>query len=49
MTVSHWAIVSHDVANQAIQSDLTMTGFRVFGLALAYLVFTEGGKQLLEG
>lgn len=48
LTVSHWFIVSHNVQAQAIQSSLTLSGFRVYGLTLAYLAFIEAGKPLLE-
>jgi hypothetical protein len=48
LAISHWFIVSHNVGSQALQSSLTMSGFRIYGLALAYLVFIEGGKPLFE-
>lgn len=48
LTVAHWYTVTHNVAQQVLQSDFTLRGFTIYGLALAYLVFIEAGKPLLE-
>ena len=47
VTIAHWFIVSHNIEMQRLQSDLTMDGFRIFGLALAYLAFVQGGASLV--
>lgn len=47
-TISHWFIMSHNVENQALQSDLGLRGFETFGFALAYLILAEAGRPLLE-
>lgn len=47
LAVTHWYIVTHHVAEQTLHNDLTFNGFRVYGLAVAMLVFAEGGRQLL--
>ena len=46
--IAQWFIVSHNVVTQKLLSDLTQSGFTTFGLALAYLVFAQGGASLIE-
>lgn len=48
LAVTHWYIVTHHVAEQTLHNDLTFNGFRVYGLAVAMLVFAEGGRQLVK-
>lgn len=36
LCVAHWFVVTHSVAQQTVQSDITLAGFEVFGLALVY-------------
>ncbi len=48
VSVTHWYVVSHDVYQQTLNTDFNFSGFRIFGLALAYLVFVEGGRALLK-
>lgn len=36
LCVAHWFVVTHSVAQQTVQSDITLVGFEVFGLALVY-------------
>ena len=47
VSIAHWYNISHDVANQTLQSDFTTRGFVGIGLPLAYLAFVEGGRSLV--
>jgi hypothetical protein len=46
--IAHWFLVTNHVFMRVLQSDWGITGFTIFGLALAYLVFVEGGRALLK-
>jgi hypothetical protein len=48
VSVAHWYLVSHNIGLQIVQSNYNFTGFRTFGLPLAYLVLAEGGRRLVE-
>jgi len=48
VNLTHWYTVTHDVAQQIFNSDLTLAGLRIFGLTSAYLVFVEGGRALFD-
>lgn len=47
VSVAHWYLVSHNVAQQATQAAFNTNGFEVFGLPLAYLALVEGGTALV--
>ncbi len=48
LNISHWFTVTHNVEEQTFNSDLTMTGLRIFGYAAAFLVFVEGGRTFFK-
>src|SRR4029078_2179059 len=48
INITHWFTVTHDVEQQALSADLTITGLRIFGYTAAYLVIVEGGRALFE-
>jgi hypothetical protein len=47
ISVTHWYLVSHNLEQQILQSDLNFSGFVTYGLPLAYLALVEGGQRLL--
>lgn len=48
VSVAHWYLVSHNLPAQIVQGDFNFTGFRVFGLPLAYLALVEGGRSWMN-
>lgn len=49
LNISHWFLVTHNIAERALNDDITLLGLRVIGYTLAYLVIVEGGRALLKG
>lgn len=47
VSVAHWYVVTHNIEQSILTSEFNLSGFRIFGLPLAYLVFVEGGRALL--
>lgn len=48
LNITHWYTVTHNVQEQAFNTDLTLAGLRIFGYTAAFLVFVEGGRALLK-
>lgn len=48
VTISHWFVVTHNVAEQNFQASLTMGGFRLLGLTIVYIAVVEGGAALVQ-
>lgn len=48
LNITHWYTVTHNIDEQAFNTDLTLDGLRIFGYTAAFLVFVEGGRALLK-
>ena len=47
VVVANWFFASHAVEQQTQQGDLSLSGFNIFGLTLAYVVLVRLGRPLL--
>lgn len=48
VSVSHWYLVSHNLAMQDTQASMNQVGFTIVGLPIAYLMLVERGHLLVE-
>lgn len=48
LSVTHWFLVSHNIAMQRNQGIWNVSGFTLLGLPLAYLALVEGGARLIR-
>jgi uncharacterized membrane protein len=47
LCVAHWFVVSHAVEQQTRQSDITLSGFLLYGLAVAMWLLAQRGRPLM--
>lgn len=48
LNVSHWFLVTHNLAERALNDEFTFVGLRVIGYTAAYLVIVEGGRAFFK-
>lgn len=48
LSVAHWFVVSHDVQQQAVQGDIALSGFALYGLTLLMWLLVMRGRPLLH-
>ncbi len=48
LNISHWFLVTHNLAERALNDEFTFVGLRVIGYTAAYLVIVEGGRAFFK-